>query len=416
MKGFTHIKKDSLNISFAPPFIDDDVVAEVVASLKSGWITSGPKVKELEELSAAFCGVKRMVCVNSWSSGAALVFKWLGVSAGDEVIIPACTYAATALAVIHAGAKPVMVDIKPDGTIDPQKVAAAITRNTKAILSVDIAGWPCDYDALKQVLHSEAVVKKFTPNNEIQKQWGRPLLVADAAHSLGAYYAGKPVATAPDIAIFSLNAVKNITSAEGGLIALNLRTPFDNEAVYKWFKLNSMNGQTKDAFSKTQKGEWRYDIVSAGLKANLPDVCAAIGVAQLKKYDTLILPRRERVVNHYLRFFANKPWAVLPHNEESGRKSSFHLFRLRIEGITEAQRDAIIRHLADKGVAANVHFIPLPMLSLFKEMGYRMEDYPIAYDNYRNEISLPLYPQLTDEECAYVEAQVESGYEAVVNE
>ncbi|MGN6569261.1 MAG: DegT/DnrJ/EryC1/StrS family aminotransferase [Flavipsychrobacter sp.] len=403
-----------MKIPFSPPFIDEDIENEVLDSLRSGWITTGPKVRDLELLSALLCDVEKAVCVNSWTSGAALVLKWLGIGPGDEVIVPAYTYSATALTVLHTGAKPVMVDVLDDFTIDPSEIAKAITPATKAVLAVDIAGWPCDYNTIRQTIDNAEVRKNFKPANKVQEMLGRPLLMADAAHSLGAIYNGRSAALAADIAIYSLHAVKNVTTAEGGVICLNLPAPFSNEEVYKWMKLNSLNGQTKDAFTKTQGGGWRYDIVSDGLKINMPDVCAAIGLAQLKKYPGLLLPERERVFNHYASFFKNKPWAVIPPSETAERKSSFHLYPLRINGITEDQRDAIIQKLADIEVATNVHFIPMPMLTLFKGLGYKIEDYPVAYRNYAHEISLPIYPQLTDEQCAHIEEQIEKAYNEVI--
>jgi dTDP-4-amino-4,6-dideoxygalactose transaminase len=405
-----------MNIPFSPPYIDDDVVAEVTSSLRSGWITSGPKVKELEELCAEFCGTKKAVCVNSWTSGTMLILKWLGIGEGDEVIIPAYTFAATALAVLHVGAKPVMVDVLPDFTIDPEKIKEAITPFTKIILSVDIGGWPCDYDAIKEVINSNEVKNKFNPANEIQKQFGRPILIADCAHSLGAIYAGKPIAQAPDIAVFSLHAVKNITTAEGGVITLGLPEPFDNEEIYHWMKLNSLNGQTKDAFSKNQIGQWKYDIVSLGMKINMPDVCAAIGLSQLRKYKSLLMPERQRIMQHYVDFFSKKEWAIIPSIKDEQRVSSCHLFLLRIKNLSEEQRDKLIQKLAEKGASTNVHFIPLPMLTLFKGMGYKIEDFPRAHKNYINEITLPLYPQLTTEQCAYIEEQIEKAYYELKND
>ncbi|MEI8279403.1 MAG: DegT/DnrJ/EryC1/StrS family aminotransferase [Bacteroidota bacterium] len=403
-----------MKIPFSPPYIDKDIEDEVLDSLRSGWITTGPKVRDLELLSAQVAGVEKAVCVNSWTSGAALVIKWLGIGPGDEVIVPAYTYSATALIVLHAGAKPVMVDILEDFTIDPEAIRKAITPSTKAILAVDIGGWPCDYDAIKKVLNDPSIIKMFKPNNDVQRTFGRPALISDAAHSLGAIYHGKPAALAADVTIFSLHAVKNVTTAEGGVICIDLPAGFNNEDVYKWMKLNSLNGQTKDAFAKSQGGSWRYDIVSLGLKINMPDVCAAIGLAQLKKYPNLLLPERERVFHHYASFFNKKAWAVMPPHESAERKSSFHLLTLRINGITEDQRDALIQKMADAGVATNVHFIPMPMLTLFKGLGYKIEDYPQAFDNYAHEISLPIYPQLTDAECTYIETQLEKAYHEVV--
>jgi dTDP-4-amino-4,6-dideoxygalactose transaminase len=402
-------------ISFSPPFIDDDITAEVVDTLKSGWITTGPKVKELESLFCNFLEVENAVCVNSWTSGAALVLKWLGIGPGDEVIIPAYTYSATALTVIHAGARAVMADVLDDFTIDPAQIQKLITSATKAVIAVDIAGWPCNYDAIKNILNSPELAAKFTPKNGVQQSFGRPVLISDAAHSLGAMYGGKPAAHASDIAIFSLHAVKNVTTAEGGVIALNLPEAFNNSDVFRWMKLNSLNGQTKDAFTKTQVGAWKYDIVSDGLKINMPDLCAALGLAQLRKYPNILLPERQRVFLTYQKFFEEKDWAICPPHDEDNRKSSYHLFPLRIKNITEDQRDDIIRLTAENGVATNVHFIPMAMLTLFKNLGYSINDYPNTYKNYAHEISLPIYPQLTDEDCIYVAEQIEKAYNEVVS-
>lgn len=404
-----------MKIPFSPPYIDNDIENEVLECLRSGWITTGPKVRDLEHLSAQFLGIEKAICVNSWSSGASLTLKWLGVGPGDEVIIPAYTYSATALAVLHTGAKPIMVDVLDDFTIDPEQVRNAITPATKAVLPVDIAGWPCDYSALREILNSAEVRGQFKANNEVQRKFGRPAMVADAAHSMGAIYGNKPAARASDITIFSLHAVKNVTTAEGGIVCLNLPAPFSNAEVYKWMKLNSLNGQTKDAFTKSQGGgaSWKYDIVSQGLKINMPDLCAAVGLAQLKKYPDQLLPERERVFKHYASFFETKSWAVVPPSEERDRKSSFHLFPLRIKDITEAQRDAIIEKMAQAGVATNVHFIPMPMLTLFKNLGYKIEDYPQAYNNYACEISLPIYPQLDAIQCKYIEEHIEKAYNEV---
>ncbi len=408
------LESPHMNIPFSPPFIDEDIENEVLECLRSGWITTGPKVRDLELLSAELVGAEKAVCVNSWTSGAALVLKWLGIGPGDEVIIPAYTYSATALVILHAGAKPVMVDILEDFTIDPEQIKKAITPATKAIIAVDIAGWPCEYEAINAIISSSEVRSGFLAGNDIQHQFGRPVLISDAAHSMGAIYKNKPAALASDITIFSLHAVKNVTTAEGGIICFSLLAPFSNTEVYKWMKLNSLNGQTKDAFTKSQSGGWRYDIVSMGLKINMPDVCAAIGLAQIKKYPGLLLPERERVFKHYASFFAEKEWAIIPPSDQKRCKSSFHLFPLRIKNIFESQRDEIIQKMADVGVSTNVHFIPLPMLSLFKELGYKIEDYPITYKNYECEISLPIYPQLDNTQCTYIENQIEKAYNEVV--
>jgi dTDP-4-amino-4,6-dideoxygalactose transaminase len=408
MSLLTETRK-TFKIPFSPPFIDEDVVAEVVDTLNSGWITTGPKVAQLETLAVEILGVSKAVCVNSWTSGAALTFKWLGIGPGDEVILPAYTYAATALAVMHTGATPVFVDILEDFTIDPKCVAMAITAKTKAILAVDIGGLPCKYDELRAEILAESVKENFTPVNDVQRMFGRPVIVADAAHSLGAMYKGASAALAADITIYSLHAVKNVTTAEGGLVCFSLPLPFDNERIYHWMKLSSLNGQTKDAFSK-QKGDWRYDIITDGLKINMPDICAAVGLAQLRKYQGSLLPARKDVFKHYAALLAGKAWAIMPLVEDEKRSSSYHLFQLRLKDFSEHQRDLVIKKLAEADIASNVHFIPLPLLTLFKNLGYQMEQYPVAYASYANEISLPLYPQLTSADCMYIIETLESAY------
>lgn len=402
-------------IDFAPPYIDEDIVTAVAETVRSGWLTTGPKVKELEELSATLLGLEKTVCVNSWTSGAAIVYKWLGIGPGDEVIVPAYTFAATALSVIHTGATPVMVDILDDFTIDPEKIKAAITPRTKAILPVDLGGWPCDYDAINAVVNSPEVKQQFTPGNDVQVKFGRPVVIADAAHSIGAIYNNKKAVHFADISIISMHAVKNVTTAEGGIICLNLPEQFNNQDVYRYMKLNTMSGQDRDAFSKKNTGSWQYDIVTDGLKANLTDVCAAIGLVQLKKYADFMLPERTRVYDHYNKFFDDKEWAILPAAQTDSRKSSHYLYPLRIKGITEEQRNEMIEHIMNAGVSVNVHFIPLPQLTVFKEKGYQIKDYPNAYKNYACEISLPIYVQLSDDDCAYVAQQVEKAYMDVVS-
>jgi len=407
-------KIGQMQITFSPPYIDEDVIAEVTEVLQSGWITTGPKVKELEQLCASYTGAHKAVCVNSWTSGAALVLRWLGIGDGDEVIIPAYTYAATALCVLNAGAKPVMVDVLEDFTIDPEAIRKAITPATKAIIAVDFGGLPCNYSEIRAVATSDEVKAAFVPINDVQRNFGHPVIIADAAHSMGAKYNGVSATLAADVAIISLHAVKNVTTAEGGVICLHLPLPFNNDEVYQWMKLNSLNGQTKDAFTKKNNGAWRYDIVSQGMKINMPDVCAAIGLAQLRKYPTQLLPERKAVYDNYCKYFAGKEWAILPFAEEGVKETSYHLFPLRLSGITEGQRDKIIYSLFEAGIATNVHFIPLPMLTLFKELGYKTEDYPVAYRNYSNEISLPIYPRLTEEQVRYIVDKINSAYNEVV--
>ena len=403
-----------MKIPFSPPFVDQDVINEVVDSLDSCWITSGPKVKSLEEEVCKITEVSNAVCVNSWTSGAILVLKWFGVKDGDEVIVPAYTYSATALAVLHCGATPVMVDITNDFTINLNALEKAITSKTKVIMPVDIAGWPCDYDAINSIVNKPEVKNQYVAESEKQKILGRILVVSDAAHSIGAFYKGSPAGKLTDITIFSFHAVKNITTAEGGAICLNLPDGFDNLAEYKLMKLYTLNGQNKDAFTKSQAGGWKYDILFAGLKVNMPDVCAAIGLAQIRKYDSLLLNERERVARSYHDFFSRYEYFELPPLEDENRKSCFHLYALRLNGCKEFQRDLIIEGITQMGVAVNVHFIPMPMLTLFKNLGYKIEDYPVAYDNYSREISLPIYPQLTNDQVEYICEAVLTSFKKVL--
>ena len=404
-----------MNVPFSPPFINDAIINEVVDSLKSGWITTGPKVKALEEEIKKFSKAKEVLCVNSWTSGAIMMLKWLGVKEGDEVIVPAYTYSATALAVIHAGAKPIMVDVGDDFNISIEAIKKAITSRTKAIIPVDIAGFPCDYEEIMQLVTSMEVKNMFVPTSEIQQKLGRIIVINDAAHSLGAFYkSGIPTGSETDIAIFSLHAVKNVTTAEGGAICLNLPSPFDNNELYTFLRQMSLNCQTKDAFSKSKAGGWRYDITGLGMKINMADVNAAIGLAQMRQYTSLLIERK-RIFNTYDSAFKQLPWAIVPPSIENGKETSYHLYALRIKKITEAQRDAIIDEVAKKGVSVNVHFIPMPMLTFFKEQGYDINNYPQAYKNYSCEISLPIYPQLKDAQVNFVVDAVKEAYQTVIN-
>lgn len=405
-----------MKIPFAPPFIDEDIIAEVVDTLKSGWITTGPKVKALEAEVANLTGVPDVLCVNSWTSGAILILKWFGIKEGDEVIIPAYTYSATALAVLHCGGTPIMVDIKDDFTVDPEKILEAITEKTKVIMPVDIAGLPCDYDPINQMVNLPEIKKLFHPNSENQKKLGRILILSDAAHSIGALYKNKPAGSVTDITVFSFHAVKNITTAEGGAICIALPEPFDNADEYKTMRLWTLNGQTKDAFTKSQGGgnSWKYDIVFQGLKINMPDLSAALGLAQIRKYGSAILPERRRVAEQYHKFFSKKDWAQLPVIKDATRTTCYHLYALRINNITEEQRDAMMLSILQDGVAVNVHFIPMPLLTLFKDLGYDINDYPLAYHNYSREISLPIYPQLTSEQIDFICQSVEKAYKTLI--
>lgn len=403
-----------MNIPFSPPFVDQDIIDEVVDTLKSGWITTGPKVKALEKEVVDLTGCPQALGVNSWTSGAMLVLKWFGVGEGDEVIIPAYTYSATALSIIHCGATPIMVDVLDDFTIDPTKLRAAITERTKAVIPVDFAGLTCHYDQINAIVNDADILKLFKATSVKQKTLGRILVLSDAAHSIGAKFLDSQAGNLTDITIFSFHAVKNITTAEGGVICINLPEGFNNDEEYKLMRLWTLNGQTKDAFSKSQSGGWRYDILFAGLKVNMPDLCAALGLAQIRKYDHELLKERERIAMQYHSFFSKKPWAQLPLLKDEKRKSCFHLYALRINNISEQQRDKMIDIIASYGIAVNVHFIPMPMLSLFKGMGYDINNYPIAYDNYSREISLPIYPQLTEGQISYVCESVERAYNDVI--
>ena len=401
-----------MKIPFSPPFINDSVQREVMDSLESGWITTGPKVKKLESQICELTGAPQTLCVNSWTSGAILMLKWFGLEPDDEVIIPAYTYSATALAVIHANAKAVMVDVSDDFNISLAAIEKAITPKTKVIIPVDIAGWPCDYNAI-----NDLVVRKksiFRPSNEVQEKLGRILVVSDAAHSIGAEYHGKRTGVLTDVTIFSLHAVKNVTTAEGGAICLNLPKPFDNDELYNILRCYSLNGQTKDAFTKSKAGSWSYDIIYPGLKINMPDVLAAIGVGQMKSYVSETLPERISIFETYNEQFSTKEWALLPPYKSANAQSSCHIYALRIDGITESQRDQIITSISKYDVAVNVHFKPMPLLTLFKDMGYDINDYPIAYSQYANEISLPIYPQLLDEHVDYIVKIVTESVEEIL--
>lgn len=403
-----------MKIPFSPPFIDNEVVKEVVDTLNSGWITSGPRVKALEEEIVKFTNAPAALCVNSWSSGALLILKWWGIGPGDEVIVPAYTYSATALVVLQCGAIPIMVDSGDDFNITVETIKNSITPKTKAIIPVDIAGWPCDYNGILELVNSDSVKQLFKPQNEQQEKLGRIIVISDAAHSIGAKSNGVQSGCLSDITIFSFHAVKNVTTAEGGCVCLCLPFPFDNYEVYNFLKIFSLNGQTKDAFTKSQAGGWRYDIIAPGLKVNMPDICAAIGLIQLRKYENELLLERRRVFETYSSYFSKYNWAQLPMSEMNGRVTSFHLYPLRILNINEAERDKIIDLITKLGVSVNVHFTPMPMFTLFKSLGYKMDDYPIAYNNYSREISLPIYPQLNEEQIQYIVEAVVLSYQNTI--
>lgn len=399
-----------MSIPFSLPLIDDDVIAEVNDTLtNTGWLTTGPKVRMLETEISKITGTP-VLCVNSWTSGAMLMLHWFGIGPGDEVVIPAYTYSATALCAMNLGATVVMVDVDDDFTISPEKLRAAITPRTKAVIPVDMAGLPADYDAIHEVLADPQVRELFTPDTERQRKLGRILVVSDAAHSIGSTYKGQPNGRQADAAVFSLHSVKNITTGEGGAICINLPAPFDNDDEYVFLRAFALNGQTKSAFEKNVPGAWRYDIIDQGMKVNMPDLGAAVGLAQIRRYESELLPHRKALFAQYQEGFAPYEWAILPLAGDATRESSCHLYMLRIAGADEERRDRIIQAIANAGVGVNVHYIPMAMLTLFKDRGYDIADYPNTYALYANEITLPLYNSLTN---AQVDEVVRVVVEAV---
>jgi dTDP-4-amino-4,6-dideoxygalactose transaminase len=327
-----------------------------------------------------------------------IALRWFGVSEGDEVIIPAYTYCATANVVVHCGATPVMVDVNSDDfNISVEKVKNAITSRTKAIIPVDLGGMPADYDELFAIINSPEIKKLFSPATEEQKMLGRILVLSDSAHSIGAQYKGKKAGSLADISAFSFHAVKNLTTAEGGAIALNLPRPFDNELIYKYLNTFILHGQNKDALAKTQKGAWRYDVIVSGYKGNMTDIMASIGLVELSRYETEILKVRKHIFDRYTELLRNYEWAQIPVYQTNIKSSSYHLYCLRIKNISETQRDEIIQKIFESDVSVNVHYQPLPMLTAFKSRAYKISNYPVSYDNYSREITLPVWYGMTDE-------------------
>lgn len=404
-------------IPFSPPRMDQKIIDEVIDTLKSGWITTGPKTKEFERRLTAYCGNKATLAVNSNTIGLEVVLRWFGVKEGDEVIVPAYTYCATANVIVHCGAIPVMVDVNPDDfNISVENIRKALTSRTKVIIPVDLGGMPCDYDAMLNLLKSEAVRKLFSPETKEQEKLGRILILSDSAHSIGAEYKGHKAGNLADVSVFSFHAVKNLTTAEGGAIMLNLPEPFDNEEVYRYLCTYTLHGQNKDALAKTKKGAWRYDVLVSGFKGNMTDIQASIGLIELDRYEDDTLVYRKHIFDRYTAAFSKYKWGQLPVYETNERKSSYHIYCLRIKDITESQRDEIIQRIFDRDISVNVHYQPLPLLTAFKSKGYKMEDYPIAYDNYCREISLPVWYGLTDELTDTVINAVVESIEEVLNE
>lgn len=388
-----------MKIPFSPPDISEAEIEEVSNALRSGWITTGPRTKELERQVAAFCGVNRAVCLNSQTACAEMALRLLGVGEGDEVITSAYTYTATASVICHVGAKPVLVDTRQDGLeMDYAQLERAITDKTKVIIPVDIAGVPCDYDRIFSIVNAKKNL--FVAKNDLQKSFGRIIVLADAAHAFGAVWHGKPVGSIADFSAFSFHAVKNFTTAEGGALTWQPREWLDDEKIYRKLQLFSLYGQSKDALAKTRLGAWEYDIVGTWFKCNMTDIAAALGLAQFKRYPAM-LDRRRAIIEKYDGAFKSQGIKTLTHYCENYR-SSGHLYITRIPDINEEKRNEIIAKMAERGVACNVHYKPLPLLTAYKNLGFNIKDYPNAYKNYENEITLPLYTSLTDEQIEYV--------------
>jgi dTDP-4-amino-4,6-dideoxygalactose transaminase len=402
-------------IPFSPPRIDQKIIDEVADTLRSGWITTGPKTKLFEKQLAQYAGVPNIICLNSATAGLEMMLRWFGVSEGDEVILPAYTYSATANVVMHCGARPVLVDVNAnDFNISITEIAKAITERTKVIMPVDIGGLPCDYNAIMKLVCDKTTIAKFKPKTENQEKLGRILVLSDAAHSLGARYNNKVIGSQSDASVFSFHAVKNLTTAEGGAVCLNLPAPFDNGKIYSQLNTKSLHGQNKDALAKMQKGSWEYDVTEAGYKCNMPDILAAIGLVEFSRYESETLPKRKHICEQYQKAFTVCKWAQIPVFKDNLRESSYHLYMLRIKNITEKQRNKIIETIFNNEVSVNVHFKPLPLLTFYKNAGYSITDYPIAYDNYVREITLPVYYDLTEKQVQEIINTVNQSFEAVI--
>ena len=388
-----------MEVKFSPPDITEQEIQAVAEALRSGWITTGPKTKELEHQIAAYCGVERAVCLNSQTACAEMALRVLGIGPGDEVIVPAYTYTASASVIDHVGAKVVFVDSQPNSLeMDYDQVEAAVNEKTKVIIPVDLGGVPCNYDRIFDIVKRKKHL--FHGSTPIQKAIGRVIVLADTAHALGATWHGKPVGSIADFSAFSFHAVKNLTTAEGGALTWRNNPEIDNDDIYQHFQLMSLHGQSKDALAKTQLGAWEYDIVGPWYKCNMTDVAAAMGLAQMQRYSGL-LARRKEIIRRYDAAFKPLGIEVLNHYTED-YSSSGHLYITRVPGITPKQRNSIITKMAELDVACNVHYKPLPMHTAYINMGYDIKDFPNAYNLYANEITLPLHTRLTDAQIDYV--------------
>ena len=388
-----------MKIPFSPPDISEQEIEEVVAALRSGWITTGPRTKQLEKEIAEYTGTNKAICLNSQTACAEMALRILGIGPGDEVITSAYTYTASASVICHVGATPVLVDIQPDSLeMDYDALAAKITEHTKAVIPVDLAGIPCDYDRIFSIIESKKSL--FVPANDMQKALGRIAVLADSAHALGAVWHGRPVGSIGDFSAFSFHAVKNLTTAEGGALTWNSFDGISDEEIYAKLELYSLHGQNKDALAKTKLGAWEYDIIGPWYKCNMTDVAAAMGLAQLKRYPAM-LERRKEIIRRYDEAFKPLGIEVLPHYCDD-YTSSCHLYITRIPGITPEQRNEIIIKMAENEIACNVHYKPLPMHTAYKNMGFDIKDFPNAYKHFANEITLPLHTCLTDEQVDFV--------------
>ena len=401
------------NIPFSPPDISDGEINEVIDTLKSGWITTGPKTKELERRLSKFTNTPKTVCLNSATAALELTLRVLGIGEGDEVIVPAMTYTASCSVIYHVGAKAVIVDIAKDSHgMDYDALADAITENTKAVIPVDLAGIPCDYDKIFEVVESKKHL--FKARSEYQEKLGRVAVVADGAHALGSTYKGEKIGSVADFTTFSFHAVKNFTTAEGGSVTWKQNENFDNEGLYREYQIYSLHGQTKDALAKTKAGSWEYDIVIPGYKCNLTDIAASIGLVQLDRYPKL-LERREDIISQYNKGFEGTIITALSHSSED-YKSCGHLYITHVEGATFEQRGEIIVKMAERGISCNVHYKPLPLLTAYKNLGFDIENYPNAYNYYVKEITLPLHTRLSNEDVDVIIENFKEIVEEVVGE
>ena len=389
-----------MNVPFSPPDITQLEIDNVVEVLKSGWITTGPKTKEFEKKIAEYCNTEKAVCLNSATAAMEMTLKLLGIGEGDEVITCAYTYTASASVIHHVGAKIVLVDTAKDSfEMDYDKLGSLINENTKAIIPVDLAGVMCNYDKLFEVVNSKKHL--FKANNDIQKAINRVVILADGAHSFGANYKGKMSGEVADFTSFSFHAVKNLTTAEGGAVTWKKIEGIDSEEIYRRYMILSLHGQTKDALSKTKVGSWEYDILEPAYKCNMTDINAAIGLAQLSRYEE-ILAYRKQLIEMYNEAFKNNSNIKFLNHYDNEQKSSGHLYLIRLVGKDVEYRNEFIRKVAEFGIATNVHYKPLPMLTAYKNLGFKIEDYPNAYDMYKNEVTLPLNSIMTVEQVKYV--------------